>query len=56
LKHDQADLDVKCHSAGFKVKYGRMPNWNAEEAFCDEFWFDPVYLKIRAMVREQTGK
>ena len=50
------DLDVESHSEGFKLKYGRYPAWDEEEDFCDEFWFDPIYLKIRAMVKERTGK
>lgn len=50
------DMDVESHSEGFKFKYGRYPAWDEEEAFCDEFWFDPIYLKIRAMVWERTGK
>lgn len=50
------DMDIESHSEGFKLKYGRYPDWYIEEAFCEQFLFDPIYLKIRAMVRERTGK
>ena len=53
---DSVDMNVESNSAGFHFKYGRYPAWDEEETFCDEFWLDPVYLKIRAMVRERTGK
>ena len=49
-------MDVESHSEGFKLKYGRHPDVYVEEAFCDEFWFDPIFIKIRAMVRARTGK
>ncbi len=50
------DMNVESHSAAFKVKHGRQADWNAEESICDELWFDDIYLKIRAMVNERTGK
>ncbi len=50
------DMDVESHSEGFKLKYGRYPDWDEEEDFCDEFWFDPIFLRIRAMVKSRTGK
>jgi len=53
---DSVDMTVESHSEGFKFKYGRYPRWDQEEAFCDEFYFDPIYIKIRAMVRDRTGK
>ena len=40
---DSTDMNVESHSAGFKVKYGRVPNWDTEAALCDEFWFDEIY-------------
>jgi len=49
-------MNVESHSEGFKLKYGRYPRWDLEEAFCDEFYFDPIYIKLRAMVRDRTGQ
>ena len=51
-----AGKTILCHSEGFKLKYGRYPKWDEEEAFCDEFWFDPIFLTIRELVRKRTGK
>lgn len=53
---DSIDMNVESFGEAFKVKYGRFPDVYAEEAFCDEFWFDPIYLKIRALVKERTSK
>jgi hypothetical protein len=53
---DSIDIDVECHSAVFKIKHGREADWNTEEAVCDELWFDGIYLKLRAIVKETTGK
>lgn len=53
---DSVDMDVESHSAAFKIKHGRQANWYAEESVCDELWFDEIYRKIRAMVKERTGK
>jgi hypothetical protein len=50
------DMNVESHSEGFKFKYGRYPMVDEEEAFFEEFWFDPIFLKIREMVRKRTGK
>jgi len=50
------DMDVESLSAAFKIKHGRRGNCEKDEALFDEMWFDDVYLKIRAMVRERTGK
>lgn len=55
-ERDSVDMDVESHSEGFKFKYNRYPQWNEAEAFCDDFYFDPIYIKIRAMVRNRTGK
>lgn len=55
-ERDSVDMDVESHSEGFKFKYGRYPRWDEEEDFCDEFHFDPIFIKIRAMVRDRTGK
>jgi hypothetical protein len=52
----EIDMDVESFGEAFRVKYGRYPDWYVEEAFCDQFWFDPIFIKIRAMVRERTGK
>jgi hypothetical protein len=49
-------MDVECHSAAFKIGHGRQADWDEEEAVCDELWFDEIYLKIRALVRERTGR
>jgi hypothetical protein len=53
---DSVDMDVESHSAAFKIKHGRQADLNKEESLCDELWFDEVYLKIRALVKERTGK
>lgn len=53
---DSTDMNVECHSAAFKIKHGRKANWDTEEALCDELWFDDIYLKLRAIVKERTGK
>jgi len=49
-------MDVSSHSEGFKLKYGRYPSGDKAGAFCDEFWFDPIFIKIRAPVKKRTGK
>jgi hypothetical protein len=53
---DSTDMNVECHSAAFKIKHGRQADWDTEEAICDELWFDDIYLKLRALVKERTGK
>ena len=53
---DSIDANVECHSAAFRIKHGREADWNTEEAVCDELWFDDIYLKLRAIVKERTGK
>ena len=53
---DSIDMNVECHSAAFSVKHGRQADWNREESLCDELWFDEVYSKIRALVKERTGR
>ncbi|MCH8540850.1 MAG: hypothetical protein LAT58_08790 [Opitutales bacterium] len=53
---DSVDMNTECHSAAFKVKHGRQADWYNEEEVCDQLWFDDIYLKIRAMVKERTGK
>jgi hypothetical protein len=50
------DMDVESLSAAFEIKHGRRGDCAKEEALFEEMWFDDIYLKIRAMVRERTGK
>jgi len=53
---DSVDMDAESHSAAFRIRHGRQANWLEEAALCDELWGDPIYLKIRALVKERTGK
>ena len=53
---DSIDMNVESHSAAFQVKHGRRADWDKEEEICDKLWFDEIYLKIRALVKERTGK
>jgi hypothetical protein len=53
---DSVDMNVESHSAAFRIRHCREANWLEEEALCDEMWGDPIYLKIRALVKERTGK
>jgi hypothetical protein len=53
---DAIDMNVESHSAAFKVRHGRQANWDKEEEVCDQLWFDEIYLKIRALVKERTGR
>jgi hypothetical protein len=50
------DMNVESHSEAFNVKHGRYPDIEEDGEACAELFFDPIYLKIRAWVRERTGK
>lgn len=50
------DMHVESLSAAFEVKHGRPGDIEADKELYDQMRFDEIYLKIRAMVKELTGK